>query len=60
MAFLGIIYLLIDAAMLYLFWNNVIAVIFSVKNMSFFQAIITIVFVFMFSVMIKMDVKYDK
>ena len=60
MAFLGIIYLVIEAAMLYLFWNNVIAVIFSVKGMNFFQAIITIVFVFMFSVIIKIDVQYNK
>ena len=60
MALLGIIYLLIEAAMLYLFWNNVIAVIFSVKGMNFFQAIITIVFVFMFSVIIKIDVQYNK
>ena len=60
MALLGAIYLLIEAAMLYLFWNNVIAVIFSVKGMNFFQAIITIVFVFMFSVIIKIDVQYNK
>ena len=60
MALLGIIYLLIEAAMLYLFWNNVIAVIFSVKGMNFFQAIITIVFIFMFSVIIKIDVQYNK
>ena len=60
MVFLGIIYLLIDAAMLYLFWNNVIVAIFSVKGMNFFQAIITIAFIFMFSVVIKIDVQHDK
>jgi len=60
MVFLGIIYLLIEAAMLYLFWNNVIAVIFSVKGMSFFQAIITIAFIFIFLVIIKIDVQYNK
>ena len=60
MALLGAIYLLIEAAMLYLFWNNVIAVIFSVKGMNFFQAIITIAFIFMFSVIIKIDVQYNK
>ena len=60
MVFLGIIYLLIDAAMLYLFWNNVIVAIFSVKGMNFFQAIITIAFIFMFLVVIKIDVQYNK